>query len=246
MKYQVNPKFPECSSLLAVIESEFDRSDCILQEGRNTIKKIQYKDTELVVKSFKKPHLINRIMYSFLRESKARRSYQYSLKISKFVPQAVAFIERHERGLIASSYFVCEFFDYDLTIRAPLTDSHYPDREAIYKAFATFTYELHQQGILHRDYSPGNILIKRVDSRYIFKIVDINRMDFKALSFTDRMRNFAMLWASDIDLDFIIREYANLAGLEPSKCQQLAQFYNQKNKRLKNFKKRLKGKPVND
>jgi len=246
MKYQVNPKFPGCSSLLAVIETEFDRSKCILQEGRNTIKKVQYKGTELVVKSFKKPHFINRIMYSFLRTSKAKRSYQYSLKIANFVPEAIAFIELHQNGLIANSYFICEHFDYDFTIRAPLTDSNYPEREAIYKAFAKFTFELHQQGILHRDYSPGNILIKQVGDRYIFKIIDLNRMDFKQLSFEHRMRNFAMLWASDADLNLIMLEYAKLAELEPSKCQQLAQFYNHKNKRIKNFKKRLKGMPVND
>ncbi|EPJ48532.1 MAG: hypothetical protein OFPI_29160 [Osedax symbiont Rs2] len=246
MKYQVNAKFAQCSSLLTVIESEFERSDCILQEGRNTIKKIQYNGTELVVKSFKKPNFINRIMYSFFRESKAKRSYQYSLKISKFVPEAIAFIECHQSGLIANSYFICEYFDYDLTIRAPLIDSSYPDREVIYKAFAKFTFELHQQGIYHRDYSPGNILIKRLNGSYQFKIIDLNRMDFKVLSFSDRMRNFAMLWASDLDLDLIVQEYARLAGLQQSKCQQLAQSYNHKNKRLKNFKKRLKGKPVND
>ena len=139
MKSQINPKFPEYSSLLAVIETEFDRSDCILQEGRNSIKKIQYKGTELVVKSFKKPHFVNRVMYSFLRQSKARRSYLYSLELAKFVPEAIAFIERYESGLIGNSYFICEFFDYDLTIREPLTDSSYPDREVIYKAFAKFT-----------------------------------------------------------------------------------------------------------
>ena len=44
-------------------------------------------------------------------------------------------------------------------------------------AFARYTAALHQAGILHLDYSPGNILIhhNEIDG-YSFSLVDVNRM----------------------------------------------------------------------
>lgn len=244
MKYQLNPQFTHCEPLILNIDDAFAASDQVLQEARNTIKKVSFEGVDYVVKSFKKPNLLNQLLYTFARQSKACRSYQYSLKISQFVPRGVAYVEFFNAGLITKSYFISECFDYDFTIREVLTDPEFSDREAIYRAFAQFTYQLHEQGILHRDYSPGNILIKRQDSTYIFKIIDINRMSFKAMTIPQRMKNFYMLWASDSDMTLIAKEYARQAKLDERQCIALACEYNQKNKRFKNFKKRLKGRPV--
>ena len=246
MKYQVNPQFLDLIDLVKDIESIFENSDIVLQDARNKIKKISYNDTDFVVKSFKKPNLAKQILYTYCRDSKAQRSYQYSLKIAEFVPQAVAFVEFYENRLLSRSYFISEMFDYDLTIREPLIDVLYADRNLIFKAFAQFSLELHQQGILHNDYSPGNILIKKIARQFVFKIIDINRMKFQPLSTRQRMANFSMLWASDDDLDTIVTEYAERASLDKAQCLALARGYNQKNKRIKNFKKRLKGRPVSD
>lgn len=43
-------------------------------------------------------------------------------------------------------------------------------------AFAEFTARLHEAGILHLDYSPGNILYDKIGEEYHFSLVDINRM----------------------------------------------------------------------
>lgn len=45
-------------------------------------------------------------------------------------------------------------------------------------AFAEFTARLHEAGILHLDYSPGNILYDKIGEEYHFSLVDINRMHF--------------------------------------------------------------------
>jgi len=183
--------------IIDTIREHFTNSNASIHKARNEIKLIKDKEQVYVVKSFKVPHIINKIAYSFFRDSKAKKSYEYSIKIIDFVPKPIGYVEFQRFGLIDDSYFVSENFNYDFTIREPLLDENFENREEIFKAFARFTLELHQQNIFHKDYSPGNILIKKEDNSYIFKIVDINRMGFFELSQKNRAKNFSKLWASD-------------------------------------------------
>ena len=90
------------------------------------------------------------------------------------------------------------------------------------------------------DYSPGNILIKRVESGYQFSIVDINRMEFREISPLQGCENFNKLWASDEELEIMGREYARLCGFNVAVTIAEMKRHNDANKRIKNFKKRLK------
>jgi serine/threonine protein kinase len=245
-KYTINKEFQNLKNLLLNIEESFHEEDSHIHKARNELKVISYNSLELVVKSFKIPNIINKIAYTFFRDSKAKKSYDYSVKIGNFTPKPVGYIEFYKFLLLHQSYFISEKFDYDFTIREPLLDHKFPDRENIFRAFARFTYELHQAEILHKDYSPGNILIKKEQEDYIFKIVDINRMEFRLLSTQECLQNFDKLWAKDEDLSIIIQEYAIIANLDVQKSIEKALYYSQKLKNFKNMKKRLKGKPVVD
>jgi len=245
-KYTINKEFHNFKDLLLNIKESFYKEDSHIHKARNELKVISYNSLELVVKSFKIPNIINKIAYTFYRDSKAKKSYEYSIKIGNFTPLPIGYIEFYEHGLLAESYFVAEEFKYDFTIREPLLDANFTDRENIFQAFAKFTYELHENEILHKDYSPGNILIKKEADNYIFKIVDINRMEFHALTPDERLQNFDKLWAKDEDLTIIIQEYAKIAGLNEQESVKKALHYSQKLKNFKNMKKRLKGKPVVD
>lgn len=233
-------------NLLIKIRKYFNLSNKSIHKARNEIKVISFEKEELVVKSFKVPHLINRLVYSFFKDSKAKKSYENSIKIIKFVPKPIGYIEFKKFGLISDSYFISEIFKYNFTIREPLLEKDYQDKKLIFKAFAKFTYELHERGIYHLDYSPGNILIKRQNNNFIFKVVDINRMEFKNLSLDERLKNFAKLWSKDEDLSIIIKEYSKLIKEDESKCLEIALKYSQLHKDAKNRKKRLKGKKIVD
>lgn len=234
------------ASLLNNIQSHFKNSSNSIHKARNEIKVIENETQKYVIKSFKVPHLINKVVYSFFRDSKAKKSYDYSVKIIHFVPKPIGYIEFKKFGLIHNSYFVSEHFNYDFTIREPLLDENFEEKEKVLKRFAQFTYELHEEGILHLDYSPGNILIKKENDNYIFKIVDINRMQFKTLTLDERLKNFSMLWAKDKDMEIIAKEYARITSEDSAYCIGKAIHYSQKLKNFKNMKKRLKGKKVVD
>lgn len=236
----------EYIELLKNIQSYFNNSKNSIHKARNEIKTVDFKEKSLVIKSFKVPNLINRVVYTFFRDSKAKKSYENSVKIAQFVPKPIGYVEFKKSSLLYDSYFVSEHFEYDFTIREVLKNTNFLNRELILKEFAIFTYNLHEEGIFHLDYSPGNILIKKENETYIFKIVDINRMEFKLLNLDDRLKNFSKLWAKDEDLKTIIKEYARLINKDEKQCIKNAVKYSQSHKDIKNAKKRLKGKKVVD
>lgn len=244
MKYVINPAYKEkLEHFLCNIRGYFFDNHNTIHKARNELKIIAYDGIDTVVKSFKVPNLINRIVYTFFRDSKAKKSYDNALKIGEFTPTPVGYIEFFRFGLLQESYFISEKFTYDFTIREPLLDKNFEDRENILRAFGHFTFLLHEKNIFHDDYSPGNILIKKHEDHYEFKIVDINRMKFFTFSRKDRAKNFAKLWAKDEDLRIIADEYTKHFKTKEDFAE-LACYYSLKNKKIKNFKKRLKGKEI--
>ncbi len=242
MKYEVLDK--RYIAFVEHIRGYFEETDCSVYKGRNKIKVLSFLEEDIVVKSFRIPHIINKIAYTFFRDSKAKKSYVNSLKILDFVPEPIAYAEFFKFGLLYDSYFLCKDFKYDFTIREVLLNEEFPDRENLLKDFAAFTYALHEEGIEHVDYSPGNILIKRSKEGYIFKIVDVNRMHFLHLDNQKRLENFAKLWASDEDITTIAKAYAQKIEMDEKEAIEIALHASQKHKERKNFKKRLKGKKV--
>jgi serine/threonine protein kinase len=244
MKYEIidNRYLP----LIQKIRTYFTKATDSLYDARNQLKVLSYLDEDIVIKSFKIPHIINKVAYGFLRDSKAKKSYDNSLKIAEFVPKPIGYAEFTTFGLLYDSYFLCEKFEYDFTIREPLTQEEFKDKNVIFKALALFTYALHEKGVEHLDYSPGNILIKKVNDIYTFKIIDVNRMNFKTFTQNERLENFAKLWAKDEDLTVIIKAYAALIGMDEKEAVTIALKASQKHKDKKNLKKRLKGKKVVD
>ena len=245
MKYEV--KDTHYSDLIKNIRSYFSEAKNSIWDKRNKIKVISFDKEDITIKSFKIPHFMNKIAYTFFRDSKAKRSYDNSMKILEFVPKPIGYAEYKKFGLLHDSYFLCEKYAYDFTIREPLIRDDFEDRENIFKQFSVFTHALHLKGVVHLDYSPGNILIKKMDDdTYEFKIIDVNRMQFKNLTDIECLENFSKLWAQDKDLSIIIDSYAKLIKMHADEAFNSAVKASQKHKDKKNLKKRLKGKKVVD
>ena len=108
------------------------------------------------------------------------------------------------------------------------------------KKFIEFTYGLHIQGVYHVDYSPGNILIKKLNGQYTFSIIDLNRMKF--LKFDDdlRMQSLSKLTNNLEDTQFIAEYYAKISNLDRDILFDRLKFYIDKQQKYLNSKKRLK------
>ncbi len=246
VNFKINSDFSHLENFLLDIKLNFQKNQDFIHKARNEIKNLKHDDLNITAKSFKIPNFFNRLIYSFFRKSKAKKSYLHAAKVGDFTPKPIGYIEFYENFLLNESYFLSEYFKYDFTIREPLLDKNFKNKDEIFRAFARFTFALHEKNIFHKDFSPGNILVKQKDEEYIFKIVDINRMKFQALSFNLRAKSFSKLWANDEDLKTVSNEYAKIYGVDKELFTKKTLHYSRQLKRNMNFKKRLKGERVVD
>ncbi|NLC27576.1 MAG: hypothetical protein GX780_02260 [Campylobacteraceae bacterium] len=247
LHYEISPEFAHLEEFVLEVKSHFKQSNKTIHKARNELKTLTINDENFVVKSFKIPKAFQKFIYSFCKNSKAKTSFLNALSLKKLeitTPDPVAFIEFYENGFLKESYFIAKEWKYDFTIREPLLDANFPEKETLLKAFATFVYKLHEKHIIHKDLSPGNILIKKAKLQMC--VVDINRMKFAPLSLNQRLKNFAKLWAKDEDLKTIIKHYALLSNIDEKKAIFLALKASHQLKAKINFKKRLKGIKVVD
>lgn len=186
-------------------------------QDRNTLKLFTLGEETLNVKAFKKPNLINKIAYRYFRESKAERSFKYAQKLLELgirTPQPVAYFQESTGLLFGKSYYISHQLNYDLTYRELVTDSSFPQRSKILKAFTEFTFELHELGIEFLDHSPGNTLIVvNEQNDYDFYLVDLNRMKFhEQMDYHTRIKNFSRLTPDKYMILEMSKVYARLIG----------------------------------
>jgi hypothetical protein len=215
IKYQLAPKYLSLDSWINRLPDYFTDHGETIFKSRNEVKIFKYGDLLLNVKAFKVPNWINRIVYVYLRASKAQRSFEYARKFLNLgisTPEAVGFIECHSNGLLEKSFYVSLHCQYDFTLREVM-NYQVPERDEILRQWIKFTYKrLHLNGIFHLDYSPGNTLINKTEEGYEFNIIDLNRMKFRKISFVLGLKNFRQLDTDLQTIEFIAKEYARLNG----------------------------------
>jgi serine/threonine protein kinase len=203
MKVIINPEYDYLRDWIEDLPRVFGKAGEILYNERNIIKVFSLDNgLSVSVKKFRKPRFLNRIVYTFFRKSKAFRSYYHTIRISEKgfdTATAIACIEIREGGLLSGSYFISEYCRHAREIReyyfGPLAGN-----ERLIDAFAQYTAALHDAGIYHLDYSPGNILITgdtAASGKHTFIPVDVNRMKFMPVSPDRGCRNFIRLFGND-------------------------------------------------
>jgi len=229
-RIQINPDYKELEPFVHTICDRFGREGETIYKARNEIKVFEYNGLLLNVKRFRIPHLINRISYSFIRKPKAERSFTYAGRLRQAgvgTPDPVAFILEYKGGLLHYSYFISlQMVAYSTMYHIGKTP--YEANEKILAAFARFTAEVHEKGIFHKDYSPGNILFKEDEGNIDFRLIDINRMEFGAVTVRKGCSNFARLWGKEAVFRCIAREYAIARKADVEQCTRWALSFRKK------------------
>lgn len=200
MKIVIHSTYEYLRGWIENLPNSFGDGGEVIQDNRNIIKVFSpEKGITVNVKRFKKPFLINRIVYTFFRKSKARRSYYNTLQIAEKgfeTAESIAYIEIKKGGLLSDSFYISLQCNQVKEMReyywGPLSGN-----EKLIDAFAHYSAALHDAGIYHLDYSPGNILIRDDAERFTFILVDVNRMKFMPVSIDKGCRNFARLFDND-------------------------------------------------
>ena len=219
-KIEINPAYPRFKNVLLNIKALFDSKGETIHKARNELKIIEIEGLKCVVKAFRVPNLVNRFAYAYIRRSKAYKSFHNGLRLVQLgvnTPEPIGYIEFYNKGLLQESFFISRHFDYAFTM-AYVRDENPRDKTAILKAFAAFSYAIHQKGVWHVDYSGGNILINPEENGYEFSLVDINRMEFRTVSAYEGLENFNKMWFDEESLTVIAKAYAKLAGLDEKRA----------------------------
>lgn len=224
-----------------------DHGNLLGKGERNKIKLFQLDNKLINIKSFKIPNAINKFVYRFFRKSKAERSFYFAQNLqSKNIgtPQPIAYAEHKSSISFLESYYISEHLDHDLTFRELVTNPEYPKWEEILRAFTRFTFRLHENQIEFLDHSPGNTLIQIKENNYEFFLVDLNRMNFRELNFSERMKNFSRLTPRKEMIKIMSSEYAKLINRSEEEVFEKMWFFTdrfqKKFARKKELKRKLK------
>jgi len=238
--------------------------------GRNTIWALDWHGKSLAIKAFGIPWGIRQWIYGGLRASKAKRSFENASALTALgldTPRPLGYLEFGSQVRLLKSFYVSAYLPSSsgvFPLRDVLLDANRSDRADILVAFGRYTCQLHDLDVLHRDYSPGNILVMPMggekqteqdnetlsqsatetrlssSSAYRFELVDLNRMSLGALSPEQRMHNLRLLWADDDDLRIVVMGYAEVYGQPTNALLQAALRASQMHKVKATREERLK------
>lgn len=220
MKIVVNPTYEHLRNFIENIPDTFEKKGRVIYSGRNLIKVMNVDGVEINVKRYGVPAFANRVVYSFFRTPKGRRAFEYPqmlLQKGFETPAPIAYVENRKCGLIDYSYFISMQSPYQRNFYE-FGNANVEHCQDVIVAFARYTASLHQSGIMHRDYSPGNILFDYMDGEYHFTLVDINRMTFGKISVDMGCANFARLWGQKAFFELLAKEYARARCADESYC----------------------------
>lgn len=226
-----NQKYMAYEPFVRDVHDHFENEGTYVYGGRrNLIKSFEAPDGQkIVVKRYGQRNPINRLVYSAgIRKPKGLRAFEYaSLLLEKGIetPDVVAYIEERRCHLLGHSYLVSMFCPFEHTLydlESLSTDELIP----LAHALARFVANMHDHGVVHLDFSPGNILWEHSDGEYRFSVVDINRMWFGRVDMKTGCRSFERLMAPTSFLCALAHEYARLRGFDDKQAVALTLKYN--------------------
>jgi len=141
MNIILNPAFESLRAFVETVPQIFEKEGRTIYKDRNEIKVFSVGSTDLNVKRYKIPMLFNRFIYTFFRQSKGIRAFEYPQQVLEKgfeTPEPIAYIEIKKWGMIHYSFFI--------SVQSPYTHTFYEFGNAtaeqykeVAKAFANYT-----------------------------------------------------------------------------------------------------------
>lgn len=217
MKVVVNPEYKHLESFLVNALNHSYKADNVYRNFRNIVEDVTVDGLHMVVKIFKKPTEFNRVVYSFLRPTKAKRSYEYSLKLLSLgvdVPVPVGYVEKNKGLFFHTGCYVCLFTDYQ-----PITDFRHKDisesgTAAFIEAFAEYAASFHSRGLVHNDFNIDNILYKIEDGKFKFQLIDLNRVQFHNRSLLRSAKDMSNIHFGPPMMKAILERYCKARNID--------------------------------
>lgn len=194
----------------------------VIYKGRNKVYCYAHPCGNVNIKAFRRPGLLNSLIYTTFRKSKAQRSFEYANRLIQMgfhSPTPIGYGEERKGLRLMRSYYFSEQLEAqnmrDWELKA--------DCEPLLRALAQEMVKLHRAGVWHKDFSPGNILYTgNATDGYTFYYIDLNRMEFDVTNRCKLMSMFRAINLSPIETERIARHYAEAAGENPEEIVRIA------------------------
>ena len=112
-------------------------------------------------------------------------------------PEPLAWLTYRTGPFFSESYYVSRTSECKFTY-CDLVGGGFPWQQECLTAMAEAAAKMHEAGIIHRDFSRGNILFRiREDGRADVELIDLNRLRFHSVSLEEGCRNFERLPMSE-------------------------------------------------
>ena len=226
MKIVIAPQFQKHVVFIRQIPRLIDEGEgTIVYDGRNRVVRLEHEGETMMVKCFKRVNIIQQIVYTFFRKSKAKRAFLFAGEFSKrgiSTPQRIAFLEEKRWGLFLKGYFVSKEVEG--------TECHLLLREVkefspqLADAVMKQTLLMHSKGILHGDLNLSNFLCVEKSGNYYFNMIDINRSRFcdGYPSNNDCLKNLVRTTHRRDLYEYLIASYARQRGWDEEETVQQA------------------------
>lgn len=219
IRYNIKEEYKELTPWLLSLHENFANIGSVMHEKRNIIRKVEAPNGDLfVIKRYKKPHIIQRIVYSFFKKSKAARAYSYAeYLLSKGIatPLPVAFVEIFEGALLKYCYFVSVYRPGESCWI--LNEDH--SKMQLSEELAAFMVKMHDEGFLHGDTNLSNFMYQEKDDEYEIFTLDLNRSRIKSNpEKNDCLSNFMRLSHEKATVEQIVRTYARIRKWDEKHC----------------------------
>lgn len=238
---------PETSTdlrqFIQTVADHFTEQGTVIYNERNQIRVLDVNGQAVNVKKFCVPPTGNRLLYSFgIRTPKAVAAYRHALAIIQkgfHTPRPYGYILERKNGLLAHSYLITQ----QLTDYQTLGYANTPKQ--LIRELARYVARLHENGLLHLDLTPNNVLFKKEGTQYQFSLVDTNQfvVKKKPIPAVQALPYLIQLFLERKDLLHFISAYAYCRNLNPKYCYRVAVQLREGRSLYSRIKKKLKKLP---
>ena len=244
MRIHIHPDYEFLRPEIKQIVSGRYSVDKVFCNKRNVVEKITIADKKFVLKRYKRPTIANCVIYTLFRKSKARRAYEYALRLLKNgvnTPFPVAYIEEKRYGFFHTGYLLTEYMNLPTLAQIKVEELPFEQLHRLEHDLISFTIQLQEKRILPLDYNPSNIFYSYDDAEgcFSFALTDINRMRFGRIPWSrDAMRSFEQFGITTDKLYHFLLGYAIERNVDIDLCMyEFLRF-----RLIKKFRRYLMGK----
>ena len=238
MKVVVNPEFIALKGFVENVLSHSYNASETYRAFRNIVEDVTADGVRMVVKRFRKPTEFNRVVYTFIRPTKAKRSYNYSLRLKSMgidVPAPIGYVEKKKGLFFHTGCYISLYTDY-----RSVKDFESPEKkdqmEQFLKEFTDFVVDFHSKKLVHNDFNVDNILYKVIDGHYRFQLIDLNRVQFNNHSLNKCAKDISSIHFDKKIMDKVISDYCRLRSIDLEKFTRLVENNRNHSKRVSHIK----------